>query len=825
MSSLDATTRALTARPIERTWLGRTWLSVLMLIGSILVIGVGSEANPVEAAPLGGNLVPITPARLLETRSGTDAFTSDGQYLGGGKIPNRGVIAVQIAGREGIAADAEAVALNVTVAEPDAPGHITAYPCESANDPYPLASNLNYLAGTTIPNAVFTKLGDTGMVCFHSWVPAHLIVDATGYVPPDGAPVPVDPKRYLETRDVPDEKSFDGEAMQRRRVRANETVEFVVADRGDVPADATAVILNVTAVMPSGAGHLTVFPCGIDLPATSSLNYVAGITRPNQVIATIGDGGKVCINTVTETDIIADVNGYMTPGGGRDVIEPVRCVDTRIGPEYRTFDGLFQGDGKVQADTVYEVVIGGRCHVPEIATAAYLNVTAVNAEAPGHLTLYPCGEDKPPTSNVNYMPGEASPNGVVAKIGLSGEGKVCVYSHATTDVIIDVNGYVPPQGPNFTDIAHGGGFGCGIEGDDGGLICWGRNLYGSLPGVEGPESMPYRPAGLTSGIVDISLKDYRGCVVRDDGTAACWGRGRFGQLGDGQPYDNDTFVEVPTTVVGTSGSGALRDLVQIRTAEDHTCAVDADGTAYCWGNDRYGSLGIAGGSGNDDTSTPVEVTVIPAGRSVVEIAPGNSSTCALLDDTSVLCWGFAADGVYSYLGDGDGQNGGVVMLDAAATTPLTDVVDIDGGDARYCAARSDGSAVCWGNNTHGQLGSGDTAEYSYAVPVQGVSDVVQVSAGAKNSCALNGSGTSMCWGAWRWWGGDIPDDEAPEWWTVPWDGPLTDLDTESDWTGCWLTAEGFAVCAGWNTELQSGYPTESGGGQRVPGYVYTWTAT
>ncbi len=95
------------------------------------------------------------------------------------------------------------------------------------------------------------------------------------------------------------------------RQPAGSTLELVVAGRGGVPTDAESVMLNLTAVLPAGAGFLTVFPCGSSLPVASHVNYQAGEVAPNAVLAKIGTGGKVCIYTLTETDLIADVNGYV----------------------------------------------------------------------------------------------------------------------------------------------------------------------------------------------------------------------------------------------------------------------------------------------------------------------------------------------------------------------------------------------------------------------------------------------------------------------------------------------------------------------------------
>jgi hypothetical protein len=90
--------------------------------------------------------------------------------------------------------------------------------------------------------------------------------------------------------------------------------ELLVAGRGGVPGDAVAVVLNVTVTGPSGPGFATVFPCGSEPPNASNLNYAAGQTIPNAVTARVGSGGKVCVFTHAETDLIVDVNGYHPSG-------------------------------------------------------------------------------------------------------------------------------------------------------------------------------------------------------------------------------------------------------------------------------------------------------------------------------------------------------------------------------------------------------------------------------------------------------------------------------------------------------------------------------
>lgn len=90
-------------------------------------------------------------------------------------------------------------------------------------------------------------------------------------------------------------------------------MQLTVVGRAGVPVDASAVVLNVTVTDPAAAGFVTVFPCGVVQPTASNLNFVAGSTVPNAVIAKVGDGGKVCLFSSQATQLIVDVNGYF-PG-------------------------------------------------------------------------------------------------------------------------------------------------------------------------------------------------------------------------------------------------------------------------------------------------------------------------------------------------------------------------------------------------------------------------------------------------------------------------------------------------------------------------------
>ncbi|HWL42491.1 MAG TPA: hypothetical protein VNQ73_06065 [Ilumatobacter sp.] len=809
----------------------------LQLLTAALVLGtatfVSSTGTATAAADL--NIVPLQPARLLETRSGQAQPTVDGRFNAHGRLGAGRSVTFDVVGRGGVDADAAAVMLNVTAVFPDAPGHLTVYPC---TDSVPHTSNVNYVPGGAFPNAVLAKLSPQGQVCIRTHAATDVVVDVSGYVPTGGAPVPVEPARLVETRQDPNQVTVDHQYEHLGRVAARTTVKFKVWDRGQpgeqVPADAEAVFLNVTAITPDGPGYLTVYPCSTTVPKVSNLNYEPGQTIPNSVLATVSADGHVCIYTLAAADVIADVNGYLPAGGNRQAIDPARCADTRPAAEGgNTFDGQFLGAGRQPARATYQVTIAGRCHVPDSASAVYVNVTAVHPSAAGYLTVWPCDQPRPATSNVNYLPGQVRPNAVLSKISLDGNGQICIYTLAETHLIVDVSGYVPPPSPGFTTIAHGGTFGCGIE-QAGTLVCWGRNLYESLPNFDEPRpnrpgeelggSVPYRVPNL-SGVVDISLYGQTGCALLDDATAVCWGQAAEGHLGDGVPVvtNDDTYRgnTTPIPVVSTSGTGKLANLTQITLGRQHVCAIDTAGAVYCWGR---GGARLGTGVTTGRNSIPAQVTTVPAGRTAVDVAPGPDSTCALLDDTTVQCWGFAGDGIYSYLGDGDGDNGGVVMTDAAATTPLTGVVEIDASDRGYCALLDDATVWCWGSNQYGRLGDGTTENRTHAVQVQQVANAVAISGGQRNNCAVTAAGAATCWGWTRTWGPEIVAADAPQWWTVPLPGPAAGLDTTSDSTACWLLDDGFAMCAGWNFDGHLGFPTDSGAGQRNPGYVQTWLA-
>lgn len=257
--------------------------------------------------PSNDALTPLAaPARLLDTRS--DGATIDSQFVAGGLRPAGSVQTLQVTTRAGIPTGAATVVLNVTVDQPQAAGFITVYPCDAS---LPTASNLNFVANQTVPNAVIAKLSASGTICLFNSAPTHLIVDAAGYFADTTVVVPLAaPARLLDTRS--DGATIDGAHQRTGRRPSTGTYQLPVAGRAGVPADASAVILNVTVDQPTAAGFITVYPTGVARPTTSNLNYVADLTVPNAVIARVGSGGTVCLFDMAATHLIVDIAGYIT---------------------------------------------------------------------------------------------------------------------------------------------------------------------------------------------------------------------------------------------------------------------------------------------------------------------------------------------------------------------------------------------------------------------------------------------------------------------------------------------------------------------------------
>jgi len=248
-------------------------------------------------------------------------------------------------------------------------------------------------------------------------------------------PLPA-PQRIADTRSAGE--TADGRFEKIGQRAAGSTLQLEVAGRAGVDPDADVAVLNVTAANPPGKGFLTIYPCDQSLPDSSNLNFEAGQVIANAVFASLDDAGRTCIYTSAATHLIVDVTGSMPASAFDALPAPRRIADTR--PAGATFDGQHQQSGPVAAGTSLAVTVNGRAGVGT-ADSAVLNVTVQAPEAIGFLTVYPCDQSVPDSSNLNFRAGQVIANSVLARIDPS--GRVCVFTSARTNIIVDVAGTMP----------------------------------------------------------------------------------------------------------------------------------------------------------------------------------------------------------------------------------------------------------------------------------------------------------------------------------------------------------------------------------------------
>ena len=420
MPSSEVSPRALShhRRPARRAT--RALLGGLLTLGSLAGTVGGADASSVapDPAPAGrpDYRPALNPSRLLDTRLGVGA---PGGLLAAGKV-----LALDLAGRDGVDAGATAVALNLTVTAPQAAGFLTVWPC---GVPQPATSNLNFTAGQTVPNLVISRIGSGRTVCIVSSATTHVIADLSGWFGNEAAFVPLVPVRMLDTRGGP--KPAAGRVIE---------VPVTAVGSANVPTTAEAVVLNVTGIEASGAGYVTVWPCGEPMPTASNLNLNAGETRPNLVITQVGDNGRVCIFTERGAHFVADLFGWFAPGAGLTSLLPSRILETRPGAGQAGYEG-----DKPEAEDVIvlDVAEVEPSNVPTDTPAVLLNITGVDATEDGYVTVWPCSEEMPTVSNLNLVEGETAANLVIARVGVDDE--VCLYTETGTHLIADIAGWFP----------------------------------------------------------------------------------------------------------------------------------------------------------------------------------------------------------------------------------------------------------------------------------------------------------------------------------------------------------------------------------------------
>ncbi|MEQ1872344.1 MAG: SpoIID/LytB domain-containing protein [Ilumatobacteraceae bacterium] len=447
----------------------------------------------------------VAPMLGVFPASDAAADTVDGQFDKTGALVGGVVLDLTVGGRGGVPTTGVAsVALNVTAINASANGFLTVWPAGQAR---PLSSNLNFIPGRVVPNMVVVPLGTGGKISLWSPVNVDVVVDVLGWFP-TGSFNGLTPARLMDTRGSG--VTVDGTFAGGPKLAAATTLSLTIAGRGGVPlTGVAAVALNVTAINPSANGFLTVWPAGQARPLSSNLNFSPGQTVPNMVIVPLGADG-ISLWSPVNVDVVVDVLGWF-PTGSFNGLTPARLMDTRGSGV--TVDGTFAGGPKLAAATTLSLTVAGRGGVPSTGVAAVaLNVTAINPSANGFMTVWPAGQARPLSSNLNFSPGRVVPNMVIVPLGA--DGKISLWSPVNLDVVVDVLGWfptgsfngltparlmdtrVPPTPASLVLDGHGSGHGYGLS-------QWGAYGYAVDYGWSSAQILNHYYGGTVSGTVPL----------------------------------------------------------------------------------------------------------------------------------------------------------------------------------------------------------------------------------------------------------------------------------------------------------------------------------
>jgi alpha-tubulin suppressor-like RCC1 family protein len=337
---------------------------------------------------------------------------------------------------------------------------------------------------------------------------------------------------------------------------------------------------------------------------------------------------------------------------------------------------------------------------------------------------------------------------MAASLGLTGCSQIDDGAGEHGDVDRLQSGLVTPPPPVNLALSHV--HTCALNG--GSVNCWGRNFgalgYGHIFDIGDNEPASTPGAVLVGGTVEqIDVGGFYTCVLLDTGGVRCWGTNQFGQLG----YGNTTIIgdnELPYTAGDVPlSSGA----VQIAVGDSHSCALLDTDLIQCWGQSNSGALGYGHPNTIGDNEVPSSQSPVSAGGTVVQLAAGAGHTCALLDTGDVRCWGVGSSGRLGY--NPGGNIGDNEAITSGSTVPLGGTaVQIAAGGEHTCALLDTGAVRCWGAGGHGQLGYGntntigdnETPASAGDVPLGGTA--VQITASHHHTCALLDTGAVRCWG-------------------------------------------------------------------------------
>ena len=222
--------------------------------------------------------------------------------------------------------------------------------------------------------------------------------------------------------------------------------------------------------------------------------------------------------------------------------------------------------------------------------------------------------------------------------------------------------------------------------------------------------------GAPTAFRSLSVGLLHSCAIVTAGSVRCWGANTNGALGLGDTADRGDAANEMGAFLPPVDLGAGRTATAIAAGTDFTCARLDNATVKCWGDNAQGQLGQGDSTDRGDAAgemgDSLPAVSLGTGRTATTVAAGRFHTCARLDNGQLKCWGFNLNGRLGLgntadRGDGAGEMGNSLPAVTLGTGRTAAAI---AADDHTCAVLDNGSVKCWGDNTSGALGAGDTAD-------------------------------------------------------------------------------------------------------------------
>jgi alpha-tubulin suppressor-like RCC1 family protein len=486
----------------------------------------------------------------------------------------------------------------------------------------------------------------------------------------------------LLTLSVNDGSSFDAYDSV-----ADQTVTVTNSDAGDSANFTVTETSGSTSFAENGTDNFTVI-----LTSEPLANVVYSVTASDT------DEFTVSPSTLTFTPSNWNTAQAVTTSGVNDNAIDGTAWGTATVAVSSTVDATYASMGNKTISTTITDIRSGSPFRPNISAGDYFFCSQDND---GSQTIYCWGDDTCLEESYGYCDYDMSDGTTAHTIG-SG----AVYPHMPDDSHLGDNTSTSPRAmpmsvlpTNAQRFVSEDEWSCAVTSTGNNVTCWGRYRMSNFGSSSG---QIWSSSYANNSIRDIDIGYEHGCVLWDNQTVSCWGYGRFGSIGNGVRTYNDP---------GSVATG-VTNVTDLAAGYQHNCVIHDNQTVSCWGRDNNGQLGDSDSGANAGicSSTACSLTVVPLSGGIsnfIQIDAGANTTCGVLDNGSVVCWGAGEEG---QLGNGSNTT---TQDSPVYVTGITTATRVSVGHTSACAVLDNRTTMkCWG-----EFYLGDSNSVSSNVPV------------------------------------------------------------------------------------------------------------